>query len=64
MNEKQRKMIARRALETARLVLLSPSLCEGTKCVDCPFCTDKGECIAVVICELANKAEKRVCSEK
>ena len=58
MDIKDKKEIALHALETARLALHPPFVCASMTCTDCPFYTDKGECISVVISELVHKARE------
>ena len=64
MDIKDKKTIALHALETARLALHAPFVCKDTGCTDCPFYTDKGECISVVIGEMVRKAREGVYYEK
>ena len=58
MDIKDKKAIALHALETARIALHAPFVCKDTDCTDCPFFTDKGECISVVISGLVYKARE------
>ena len=58
MDIKDKKEIALHALKTARLALHPPFVCAGMDCTDCPFYTDKGECISVVISGMVYKARE------
>lgn len=59
MDIKDKKLIALHALETARLALYPPFVCANMKCTDCPFYTDKRECIYKVISDLLYKAREK-----
>ena len=64
MDIKDKKEIALHALEMARLALHPPFVCKGTDCTECPFYTENGECISIVLSRMTYKVREGIYCEK